>query len=320
MKKHSKLLIGAFVAILALTIIPVATFAQQGPDARVDPVQALMRALTDTAAQTLNMTPEDFVQAMKEGKTPAQLAEDAGVATEDLTAAMQTTWNAQGEQIIAKFIENGWPKERRSWARDRRQINDGRLWVKAAAETLNMSAKDFVQALRQGQTPAQIAEAHGSSGQPLIDAIVAAEKARLDKAVADGKLTQEKADAILANRSEAITTWVETGKAPLAKRTKRDLRTIKRWTKLSAETLDMPVKDFVQAQRQGQTPAQIAEAHGSSGQALIDAIVTTEKTRLDKAVADGKLTQEKADAILSRVTEKATKWVENGLPQHPHNQ
>jgi phage-related minor tail protein len=80
----------------------------------------------------------------------------------------------------------------------------------------------------------------------------------------------------------------------------------------------MPVKDFVQEMRSGQTPAQIAEAHGSSGDALIDAIVTAEKARLDKAVAEGRLTQEQADEILANLTEKATEWVQNGFPKPPH--
>lgn len=208
MKKRSKLLIGAVVAILALAVIPLAAFAQQNPEKPpADPVRAVMRALTDTIAQTLGMTSQDLIQALHQGKTPAQLADEAGVAREDLAAAMQTTWNAQGEALIDKFIENGMPQH----PRQRRQFKVIREWTRISAETLEMPVPDFVQALRSGQTPAQIAEEHSSSGQALIDAIVTAERERLDKAVADGKLTQEKADEILTRITETAGKWVENG-------------------------------------------------------------------------------------------------------------
>ena len=61
MKKRSKLLIGAVVAILALAVIPLAAFAQPGPATPPDPARALIRVLTDAAAQTLGMTPKAFV-------------------------------------------------------------------------------------------------------------------------------------------------------------------------------------------------------------------------------------------------------------------
>jgi uncharacterized protein (DUF433 family) len=206
MKKRSKLLIGVVVAILALTVLPLAAFAQQSPDAPpINPVRTIMRALTDTVAQTLDMTPQALVRALHEGKTPAQLADEAGVAREDLAAAMQATWNAQGEALIDKFIENGLPQR----PDQRRQFKAVRQWTKISAETLEMPVMDFVQALRSGQTPAQIAEEHGSSGQALIDAIVAAEREHLDKAVADGKLAQEKADEILTRVTETAGKWVE---------------------------------------------------------------------------------------------------------------
>jgi uncharacterized protein (DUF433 family) len=207
MKKRSKLLIGAIAAILALAVVPMAASAQQGPETTPHPVRALIRALTDAAAQTLGMTPKAFVQALHQGQTPAQLAEEAGVSNEELAAAMQSAWNAQGEVFIGKFIEKGLPPK----PDHHHQRNNSRLWIKTASDTLDMPVKAFVQELRSGQTPAQIAEAHDSSGQALIDAIVAAEKDRLDKAVAEGKLTQEKADEILANISERVTQWVQNG-------------------------------------------------------------------------------------------------------------
>ena len=210
MNKKMKLLVSGLIAALMLAILPFAAFAQ-GESSPPRPERILLRALMDTAAQVLQMEPKALVQALREGKTPAQLAEDAGVSTEELSAALQDTWNAQGEVFIGKFIENGLPQKQVRRPSLRQQFKHVRLWVKVSAEALSMSPQDFFKSLRQGQTPAEIAEAHGSAGQALVDVIVAAEKERLDRAVAEGRITQEKADAILSRISERAAKWVDHG-------------------------------------------------------------------------------------------------------------
>ena len=176
---------------------------------------------------------------------------------------------------------------------------------------------EFLELLKDGGTPAEIAEGYGSTGQALIAAIVAAEQAHLDQAVAEGKITQERADKILARHTEAATEWINEGKNPVSPQCRQKARIARHWTKIAAETVGIETKDFVTALREGQTPAQIAEANGSSGQSIIDAIIADAQERLDQAVADGKITQEQADRRLVEITEKATHWVENGLPQRP---
>ncbi len=211
MSKRKKLLLAALVAVLLLGILPLAALAQ-GQPAPPDPVRAVLRALVETAAQTLHMEPQELVQALRQGQTPAELAADAGVSTEDLAAALQATWNEQGEKIIARFIEQGLPPRRgHRHPGPGRAFKHMKAWVRISAETLDMPVRDFLQALREGQTPEQIATEHGSSGQALIDAITAAEKDRLDQAVAQGKLSQEQADDILARLSQKVETWVTQG-------------------------------------------------------------------------------------------------------------
>jgi len=211
MDKRSKQLVIAVVAALFIAVIPAAVFAQGGPDPVRDPVKTVMQALMSTAAEKLGMSLDDLQQALRQHQTPTQLAKEAGVSSDELAAALQDAWNAQGQSVIANFIENGLPPQRGVLAKAKFRARKARLWTKTAAKTLDMKPVDFVKALRAGQTPAQIAEAHGSTGQALIDAIVAAEKAHLDKAVADGKLTQAQADAKLATITKTVTRWVEKG-------------------------------------------------------------------------------------------------------------
>lgn len=66
----------------------------------------------------------------------------------------------------------------------------------AAAKTLNITTDAFVTELRNGQTLAQVAQAHNSTEQAVTTAALAAAKAQLAQAVTAGTLTQAQADAI----------------------------------------------------------------------------------------------------------------------------
>ena len=78
-----------------------------------------------------------------------------------------------------------------------------------------------------------------------------------------------------------------------------------------ATTLGMTEAEVREAISGGQTLAQLAEAKGSTGQALIDAILAERKAHLDEEVAAGKHTQEEADAKLSEATTRVTEMVNN---------
>jgi uncharacterized protein (DUF433 family) len=61
--------------------------------------------------------------------------------------------------------------------------------------------------------------------------------------------------------------------------------------------------------RAGKSLAQIAAANGSSGDAVVQAVVAKVKERLDRQVAAGRLTQAQADQRLATVTTQATEIV-----------
>ena len=67
----------------------------------------------------------------------------------------------------------------------------------------------------------------------------------------------------------------------------------------------------------GATPAEIAAANGSSGDALIAFLLGGAQTRLDEAVANGGRTQAEADEHLARITERVTTFVNEGPQQGP---
>lgn len=80
--------------------------------------------------------------------------------------------------------------------------------LSVVATTLGMTEAEVREAISGGQTLAQLAEAKGSTGQAVIDAILAERKAHLDEEVAAGEHTQAEADAKLAEATTRVTEMV----------------------------------------------------------------------------------------------------------------
>ena len=78
----------------------------------------------------------------------------------------------------------------------------------AATGYLGLTAAQLRTQLHSGKTLAQIATAQGKDPAKLVDALVNAETAQLDKAVQAGKLTAAQEQQILANLKQRVTDLV----------------------------------------------------------------------------------------------------------------
>ncbi len=76
------------------------------------------------------------------------------------------------------------------------------LMHQPVAEALGLSLDDFNTAIASGQTPWQLAQDKGVDAAALQAAMQAGHAAALKQAVADGKLTQEQADYMLAHQAQ----------------------------------------------------------------------------------------------------------------------
>jgi len=96
------------------------------------------------------------------------------------------------------------------------RMGGGRAWgmrgfslVDATAEATGLTVDEVVAALQDGQTFAQIAGAQGVDPQAIVDGFLADREAALAEAVADGRLTQERADWMLEEMSEHVSGHLE---------------------------------------------------------------------------------------------------------------
>ncbi len=84
----------------------------------------------------------------------------------------------------------------------------------------------------------------------------------------------------------------------------------------AADTIGIEFADLIAAlQEDGATLASVAEANGSSGDAIIAAVVEQLTERLDEAVAEERITQAEADEKLAEATARAAELVETENPQ-----
>jgi hypothetical protein len=151
----------------------------------------------------------------------------------------------------------------------------------SAAAYLGVSRAQLRRQLSSGKTLAQVAEAtDGKSKQALIEALEASRRAKLSKATA--KLQQHVEHA------------VEQPGGPGSARTRLQALFARPHAagSLAAAYLSVSSSQLQSELRSGKTLAQLADAvAGKSEAGLIAALLTAKRSRLDRAVAAGRLTQ-----------------------------
>ena len=174
--------------------------------------------------------------------------------------------------------------------------------------------------LEAGGTLADLAVANGSSGSALVDELVAGVEAKLDEAVADGRIDQETADEKLAEASEKITTMVNSTleemqaareAARVERQAEREARRAERQQTV-ADVIGITVEELEAEMEAGDTTlAELAEANGVPLDDLVAGLTASAVEHLDEKVADGTLTEEEAAEKLANLTERITERVQS---------
>lgn len=148
----------------------------------------------------------------------ARLAERLGISEEELRQAVMDTeteivneWLAEGridEEEAARLKELIEEKNGDLHALGPRfghhHFGFGPMWGDELAEFLGVTVDQLGDALRDGQSLAEIAEANGKSRQELIDFLVGQVEEKLNERVADNEISQERADELLQRFREKV--------------------------------------------------------------------------------------------------------------------
>ena len=176
--------------------------------------------------------------------------------------------------------------------------------LKAAAEYIGVSRAALIREARTGQTLAQIAVAHGKTVEGLKTSMRSALKARLDAAVAAGKLSAAQANARLA-RGERLIDRIVNGRLAAAKQRAGKSRLLN----VAARYIGLRPRPRAAELKAGKSLAQVATAHGKAVAGLKDALLSPVKARLDKAVASGRITSARAQTRLDRLAARVDRLI-----------
>lgn len=195
----------------------------------------------------------------------------------------------------------------------------GRAGSAVVAAYLGLSADELRTQLGSGKTLAEIAAAQGKPVAGLEDAIVADAKTRLDQAVADGKLTAAQEKTMLENLQSHLDdivnhTGTHAGHRPAGTRGPH-------FAAAAAAYLGLTQAELRTQLQAGKSLAQVATAQGKPVDGLEAAILAAAKTRLDKAVADGRLTAAQEKTMLENLQSHLHEIVDRtgtAGPRGPH--
>lgn len=172
---------------------------------------AMAAPAVDPAAPAADREPSEYCQTFR-----AAFASNLGVSEDQMVAAAKaaiaTTVDAAVADGKLTAAAGGRIKERVAAAEGdgcrilggwraavgRAVVGVARDGLTAAADAMDMTPAELRTALRDGSTLKDVAAAEGVPYETVTAAVVAAVKADLDAAVTDGRITQARADRILA--------------------------------------------------------------------------------------------------------------------------
>lgn len=170
-----------------------------------------------------------------------------------------------------------------------------------AAEALGISEDELRTQLEDGQSIAQVAEAQGVDVEDVVDALVAQATERLDEI-----------EAALPERMTDLVNREGLGDGPGFGRGGHHLGA---GLDAAAEVLGLSEEDLRTALQDGSTLAQVAETQGVAVDDVVAALVADAETRIDEAVADGRIDAERAAELKAELTERITQRVNEGRPE-----
>jgi ribosomal protein S20 len=159
----------------------------------------------------------------------------------------------------------------------------------------------------------------GVSKEELSGAIESTELEMVDEAVADGRISEETAERLRSRIEEGkgfLGLPVCRPRGPVGPRI--DARIIRAGLHLvvdpAADVLGMERQELVGELREGKSLAEIAEEQDVSVEVLKSGILDGVAAKLEKAVSNGRLGEERAERILQRLTERIDDIIKRTLP------
>lgn len=247
------------------------------------------------------MTLADVIAASG-GSPDAVKAEIVAAAVEHINQALAngTITQERADQMLANLDENvtrvlnGELREQRQGRRALRNASE-RILVQVTVEETGMGRFEILRELRSGSTLADLITASGGSVEEAAAAAVTEATERINQAVANGNLTQEQADELIASLPEL---YADAFNGELGRPGPGNMLGLG-VLRLAAQETGLDAREIAEQLRNGSSLADVLAANGVDVAAFTESVLLRADERLDQAVANGRITQEVADQRLS---------------------
>lgn len=335
----------------------------------------------EAAAEAIGIEADALLEALGDGQTIAEVAEANDAALDAVIDAIVAAETARITDNARSFVEeslgvsldigagrslrlelgqgrgmgfrfNIQPFSDRIEARPMVEIAIGGMadWLEVAADAIGVERDALVEALSDGQTIAEVAEANDVNPDAVVDAIVAAETEDLAEEVAAFVEAQHPMMAGIAGRFGSM--MGQMGRM-MEERLQEGLRRFDfgrggRWGfgqgrgprieiypdeafgpfghgmmfgmmdpadryEAAADAIGIDVDALLEALDDGQTIAEVAEANDVDPEAVVDALAADMEAEIDQAVEEGLFSEDVADAMRARAQAWAEQFVMEGV-------
>jgi ribosomal protein S20 len=184
----------------------------------------------------------------------------------------------------------------------------------------------FIEGGQAGKTVATILTENGLVPADVVSTALSNLEEKLAQAVANGRITQEQADARLAEAEARLNETLETVPEPREPRHRPVVQAARRLVETAAEALGITPAELIGELRAGgKTIADVANEKGVNPQTIIDAAIAEANARIDEAVANGRITAEQGARLKEEAADRIPVIVNEGGPLrgprgegHPH--
>ncbi|RKN78229.1 SHOCT domain-containing protein [Paenibacillus ginsengarvi] len=313
-------------------------------------------AASDELAALLGTTKDELAQAIKSGKSIATIAGEKNVSVDSVIGLITKAPLEKLDKQLAdgKLTQEQYDKAKTTLTDSAKKFVNGELGGKLGlpggmpgpgkalgdnvhfdfrfavsdelATLLGLTKDELAQAVKSGKSIATIAGEKNVSVDSVVSLLTKASLEKLDKQLADGKLTQEQYDKAKSTLTDSATKLVNGelgGKLGLPggmlsfgiKGMGEGLHFDFRFAVSDelATLLGLTKDELAQAVKSGKSIATIAGEKNVSVDSVVSLLTKASLEKLDKQLADGKLTQEQYDKAKSTLTDSATKLVNGEL-------
>jgi truncated hemoglobin YjbI len=172
------------------------------------------------------------------------------------------------------------------------------------ADVSNIPINQVIDELQDGSL-ADVAAAHGSSGEEVIQEAEQQVSDRLAEAVANGRITQQRADTMLERISEHINDVVNNPDLGEAVQQRQERQARRVLVDATADITRLSFREIIQRVRGGETIAEIAASENHTVDEVLDQAESLVQHRLNHAIDGERITQEEADELLQAFLERA---------------